>query len=719
MWNRLDECIDIISQQYKVDAYDKLSGKDETEIRSVCDAIFAKDQSFGKSKSEVMAYILENCRVDICTEELFADKFTCFDIVPNRLWHSDLSKFIDVVNDRITDAGVLIKSCAIEPSTDYGHLAPDWKFVIENGIPGIIERLERYCSVCKPEKAEFYENSLRVYRAIIVLLNKFADSAKRIGTEKMIFVADNMIALTQHAPKTLAQAMQLTLIIYTVQTKLELSTVRSLGGLDRLYGDLYLSDIASGRFTDEQLREITRDFLYKISLMKVAANMPFYICGRFSNGEDATNAFTKVLLEEYRKLDIYDPKIHVMYHNGIDQSIIKLIVDMIKEGKNSFVFINIDVAEKALENIGIEHEDAKKVIVYGCYETASEGEEIPSTCAGRINMPKILDMFIHGGKDILKGIHTEYKPSTEFSSFEEFYEAFKSYLKYCIIVCMKCISGYETYYKDVFMAPVLSATFESSVRNGIDIFSKGAKYNNTSIVCSCQASVVDSLVAIKKLVFEEKLISLKKLREIMSSNWETAPELRSKCLGYPKFANNEEEADNISVSLNSFLADEVINGYKNGRGGIFRYGNFSIDWRFRFGKATAALPDGHLCTEPLSKNFSASIGMDKKGVTSFINSVLKMDASKIPDGCVADIVLHSSCTNGEEGSSAIIGLITSFMNCGGFAIQFNVLSSEILRLAQKTPEKYKNLQIRVCGWNANFVNLSKTEQDEFIIQSEQ
>ena len=96
-----------------------------------------------------------------------------------------------------------------------------------------------------------------------------------------------------------------------------------------------------------------------------------------------------------------------------------------------------------------------------------------------------------------------------------------------------------------------------------------------------------------------------------------------------------------------------------------------------------------------------------------------MDASKIPDGCVADIVLHSSCTNGEEGSSAIIGLITSFMNCGGFAIQFNVLSSEILRLAQKTPEKYKNLQIRVCGWNANFVNLSKTEQDEFIIQSEQ
>jgi len=188
---------------------------------------------------------------------------------------------------------------------------------------------------------------------------------------------------------------------------------------------------------------------------------------------------------------------------------------------------------------------------------------------------------------------------------------------------------------------------------------------------------------------------------------------------YPKFANNDDEADNISVSLNSFLADEVINGYKNGRGGIFRYGNFSIDWRFRFGKATAALPDGHLCGQPLSKNFSASVGMDKMGVTSFINSVLKMDATKVPDGCVADIVLHNSSTKGEEGSAAILGLLVSFMNGGGFAIQFNVLSAEILKFAQKAPEKYKNLQVRVCGWDANFICLSKTEQDEFIIQSEQ
>ncbi len=719
MWNKFDLSIENISKQYTEDNYDTMSGKAENEIRKACDEIFAKKQSFARSKSEVMSYILENCRVEVCPEEFFVDKFTHYNIVKD-ITESNLSQLRKSVIDSIPDSRVHVDSLAIEPRTDFGHLAPDWKFVIENGIPGIIARLEQYRSEYKesPEKEEFYDNSLRVYRSLLKLIEKFADSAGRTGTEKMNFVANNLMELTKSAPQTLAQAMQLTLIIYAVQTELENSVVRSLGGLDRLYGKLYFLDLESGRFSDSQLRELIRDFLYKISLMKVIANMPFYICGRNSDGSDATNAFTRVLLEEYRKLDIYDPKIHVMYHKDIDISVIKLIIDMIKEGKNSFVFINTDIAQKALENIGIEHEDAKKVIVYGCYETASEGEEVPSTCAGLINMPKILDMFIHGGTDIQKGTNTEYKPLSDYNSFDEFYKSFKDYLKHCITVCMDTISGYELQYKNVFTAPVFSATFKSCAEKGVDIFSGGAKYNNTSIVCACLANVVDSLVVVKKLVFDEMSVTLTELREILKANWENNHTLREKCRSYPKFANNLEEPDNIAADLSAYLADNVINGYKNGRGGIFRYGNFSIDWRFRYGRVTSALPDGHLMGEPMSKNFCATVGMDKKGVTSFINSVLKIDSTKIPDGCVTDVVLHSSSAKGEEGSTAILGLLDSFINNGGFAIQFNVLSSEVLKLAQKIPEKYKNLQVRVCGWNANFVDLSKMEQDEFIIQSE-
>ena len=717
MWNSLEISMKEIIKEYSDNNYDTDSGTGCDEATIECEKLFSQEASFGAAKSKVMAYILENCPVEVCSADIFADKLQNYNILQQRV-SKDISSTKSSVMENITDSKTLFQAGAIEPLTDFGHIAPDWGFVIENGIPGIIERLEKYkeSSINK----DFYDNSLRVYRAIITFMLRLADTALKNGSKKGKFIAENLTALTKHAPKTLPQAMQLTFIIYAVQTKLEGATVRSLGGLDRLYSNFYYSDLESGRYTDSQLREIIRYFYFRISAMKVVANMPFYICGTAENGSDATNGFTYILLEEYAKLDIYDPKIHVMYHQNIDKSLLKKITELIKNGKNSFVFVNTDIASAALRNIGISEEDSRKVIVYGCYETASEGKELPSTCAGLINMPKILDMFIHCGTDIINDISTKKKPSCDYKSFEEFHNGFLEYLKYCITVCMDTISGYEKHYFNIFTAPVLSATFGSCVEKGTDIFSGGAKYNNTSIVCACLASVADSLAAVKKLVYETKTVSLDKLREILSSNWEDAPELykmsKHNC---PKFANNDDNVDSIASELCSYLSEKVINGYKNGRGGIFRFGSFSIDWRFRFGKGTAALPNGHKLGDPLSKNMSADVGCDKNGVTAFLNSVLKIDSTKIPDGCVADVMLHSSCTSGDEGTAAILGLITSFMQRGGFAIQFNVISEEILRKAQQTPDKYKNLQVRVCGWNARFINLTKKEQDEFILQSEQ
>ena len=135
------------------------------------------------------------------------------------------------------------------------------------------------------------------------------------------------------------------------------------------------------------------------------------------------------------------------------------------------------------------------------------------------------------------------------------------------------------------------------------------------------------------------------------------------------------------------------------------------------GDKTSATPDGRFCGEPLSKNLAASIGQDKNGVTAYLQSVLKLCGEKCPDGYVADVVLHSSAVKDEEGMTAFDGLLDTFMKKGGFSVHFNVLSPEMLLNAQKEPEKYKNLQIRLCGWNVRFVDLDKAQQDEFIKQS--
>ena len=136
------------------------------------------------------------------------------------------------------------------------------------------------------------------------------------------------------------------------------------------------------------------------------------------------------------------------------------------------------------------------------------------------------------------------------------------------------------------------------------------------------------------------------------------------------------------------------------------------------GNDTAATPDGRLAGEPISKNTAASIGRDKKGVTALMNSMLKIDSVQTPDAYVADIALHESAVRGEEGMMAFKGLLLAFMKKGGFSVHFNVLSPEVLKQAQREPEKYRNIQIRLCGWNVRFVDLPKRDQDEFILQSE-
>ena len=222
----------------------------------------------------------------------------------------------------------------------------------------------------------------------------------------------------------------------------------------------------------------------------------------------------------------------------------------------------------------------------------------------------------------------------------------------------------------------------------------------------------------KSIVYDKKEISLDELLRILKKKWEGEEKLRLRCASNScKFANDNSEVDFIAAEICDCLSKQ-INGYPNSRGGIFRFGMFSIDWRFRFGRVTGALPDGRFSGEPMSKNFSATVGNDRNGVTAFINSVLKVKGEDIPDGCVTDVVLHSSATRGEEGLIAMRSLLDSFMSRGGFAIQFNVMDSTLLRKAQTEPDKHKNLQIRVCGWNSRFISLSKAEQDEFIAQSE-
>ena len=535
----------------------------------------------------------------------------------------------------------------------------------------------------------------------------------------MRLVSSSLRHLTVGAPETLLEAMQLSVIFYNLQCNVERDAVRSIGGLDRLFYPFYRRDLVCGRLTEAQARELFRYYFFKFYSMHVTANVPFYIGGRLADGSDATNELTYLLVEEYIGLDINDPKIHVRWHKNLPKPLVRLILGSIRDGRNSFVFLNDEVVEGALVALGEAPDDARNYTVIGCYEPAALGKEVPCTCTGRVNLPKAVLVAMNGGVDPDTGavVGTPADPDS-YADFDAFYAAVLKQIAVFASRAETLIIAHERAYPSLNPAPLFSATLADCVARGVDAYSGGAKYNNSAINAICIASTVDALAAVRRLVYEEKKLKLSEFAAVLRDNWQGHAELRQTALHrMPKYGNGDPAVDALAAQVMRDTA-ACINGKPNGRGGVFRCGFFSIDYRLTFGEKTGATADGRLAGEPLSKNMCAVTAMDREGVTALIRSATAVDYTDTPNGTVLDVVLYAGAVEGDAGICAMETLLETFMARRGFAMQINVLSPAVLRAAQENPEKYATLQVRLCGWNVYFTALSRVEQDEFIRQTE-
>lgn len=676
----------------------------KAQLQAKAEAIVALGLPIMEEKARLIELLLDEADL-LVDESPFVTRLEHFDIL---LEHRKALRrsMIRENAPEIRELAVLLDHTGTaNPTVDHGHIGPDWDALMAEGIPGVAEKLRRHKEK-NPGCEDFYDPCIRVYEALSRCFARWSRVAREAGND---FAAGNLLALSRGAPQTLGQAMQLTVVFYRLQMDLDATAVRSLGGLDHLYQPFYRPE------EDSAQRALTREFLLTLNRQHAAANLPFYLC----DCEGNSWPFTWVILEEYRALGIYDPKLHILYHPALDKKLVDFVLDSIREGKSSYVFIGTEVSRRALEKIGVAPEDARRLTVYGCYEVAAEGTEIPCTCGAYLNMAKALELTLGGGRDLLTGDLLGVEAAADYASFDAFLAGVRLQLDAILQKATQVLTVHDGYMHAICPSLFMSPTYESALTAGRELYAGGAKYNNTSITGLGLASLVDGLLAVKKVVFDRKLVTLEALTQILKQNWEGQEKLRLICKNTgAKYGNNDPEADSLAVSLVDQAAG-FVNGRKNGRGGVFRWGQFSVNIRSTFGKVCAASPDGRRAGEPFSKNAVASIGQDKKGVTALLASVLKLDASRIPDGCVADVVLHSSAVKGDEGLLAFRGLLETFMAGGGGSIHFNVLSPEVLLKAQEEPEKYKNLQIRLCGWNVRFVNLSRAEQDEFILQARQ
>jgi trans-4-hydroxy-L-proline dehydratase len=602
---------------------------------------------------------------------------------------------------------------------DYWHALPDWNNLFKYGFPGLLKRAENEKNKKITEhritdsERSFYDSIIISYRAILTYIERLHVESKKYDLHQYTECLSNLL---KGPPQTLYELLEFVYLFISV-FEIGVERARSLGLIDRLYYPYYLADIKSGRITEDETKEMFRYFFNKYSAAKRAAAQPFSLCGTYQNGKDATNELTYLILDVYGELGNLNPKIQMRYHHDISKGVVEKAASLIRKGQSSIVMISDEAIYKGYEKIGIPRDVSENYVPIGCYEPVIMGKEDAMICACFMNMVKAAEFAITGGSDLLTGEVFGLVTPTYFESFHEFLQSFYAHLDSLVEHFIDNIDKQTKLSHLINPSPIYSGTITSCIKRGKDVFSGGMKYSNTTFKCYGIATTVDSLLAVKRLVYDEKRLTLSKLHQVLKDNWAGNENIRRMIQNSKnKYGNNLDEPDQLMHDIYHRLSDRIVNR-KNARGGVYRLGADSIQINVMNGRRTGATADGRKACEPVSKNLCAVSGMEWKGVTALMHSVLKLDHDNLLGSEPLDIILHPSAVKGEEGLAAMIALIETYFNSGGIALQANVLDHETLVAAQKEPMKYQNLQVRLCGWNEYFVNLTDIQQNELIKQT--
>ena len=706
-----------IAGQYTDTNWIEESGLSKEELERLCTELTNSSLPKATAKAKTFELIVKHSRIAIDPDDIFQEKLRGYGIMSRQryFWERIVTdKYLAAEREEMKQAWYNFGSHLGD--ADYGHTSPNSKLLLKVGFVGLLERINRAAAQkgLSEKQVVFYDSCRTVLEAMMHAANRLADAIEPYNGDN----AKALRAIAVSAPSNIYEAMQLLILYFFMHEYVAGTRVRTLGRLDVLLTPFYENDIKNGVYTKSEIKEMLKFFLYKFWVAKVPFDLPLCLGGLDENGNEVTNDVTHLIAETYNELDIHSPKIHIRVSKKTPESFLKLILSCIRGGNSSFVFVNDDVTVKALMNVGVEEKDALDYVPIGCYEPAVWGKEIGCTGNGGINLAKAVEYMLTDGVDLNSGIRAMPKRETEVKCFEDVLTTVKFYITRMCERTLNYILSIERHYDEINPDPILSAMYEDSVCRGVDVYEGGAKYNNSSMYFYCIATLVDSLAAVKRLVYDEALISFGELCELLKNNWQGGKTLRLRALNLKeKYGNNNPVADELTKDITDFCAS-LVNNKPNGRGGVFKASLFSIDRYVRCGERTMATPDGRFAGEILSKNLCATVSMDKNGITALINSVTKIDHSKFPNGSVLDVLLHPSAVSGEDGLDAFLAILKTYMAKGGFALHGNVFDAKILKEAQKDPQKYATLQVRVCGWNAYFVNLSKSEQDAFIKQAE-
>jgi formate C-acetyltransferase len=556
------------------------------------------------------------------------------------------------------------------------------------------------------------------------------DQTRKTELEEMARVCRRVPA---YGPSTFHEALQHYWFIHQgVITELNPWDSFNPGRLDQHLYPFYKKELQENKINREQAKELLESFWIKFnnhpSPPKVGVTAQesstytdfalINIGGVDEQGADASNELSYLILDVIEEMRILQPSSMVQITKKSPDRLIKRTARITKTGFGQPSYFNTDAIIQELLRQGKEIEDARNGGASGCVETGAFGKE-SYILTGYFNLNKVLEVTLNNGKDPRTGKKTGINTgdAIDFKSFDELFDAFVRQLKHFTEIKLKGNNLIEKIYADYMPVPFLSLIIDDCIANARDYNAGGARYNTSYVQGVGMGSIADNLTSIRYNIFDEKKIGMEELLRALEANFEGYEELRHDLIyETPKYGNDDNYADRHAVAVfNAFY--EAINGKPTARGGKYRINLLPTTSHVYFGSVMGAMPDGRKASEPLSEGISPVQGADRKGPTSVIKTAAKLDHIKT-GGSLLNQKFNPSFFRDEEGIDKFTSLIRSYFKLDGHHIQFNVISADTLREAQKHPEKHADLIVRVAGYSDYFNDLSEDLQNEIIKRTE-
>jgi pyruvate formate-lyase/glycerol dehydratase family glycyl radical enzyme len=633
----------------------------------------------------------------------------------------------------------------------HGHFNANYRKAAEKGFGAIrqeaLDKLEEMGGRIWGSDAEkyfFYRSMVTTCDSVILFSTRYAAECRaqaRVTADEtrcaeLLQMADSLDWIMENPARTFREAVQCCLLYHIIMNIEGSFLGLTIGRIDQHTGDYLRADLEAGRITIEEAQEVVDCFFLKMGDLFVSGpvgltrvigaysnNMRMTLAGRKPDGSDATNDATYLCLQSAARLKLHDPTLSLGLHKDSPEELWEAGIETAKIVGGIPTLENTDLIIDILHKRGLAIEDARNYCTVGCVETTGSGCEFANPSApfskSFLNINNVLLQAINNGinpqNDRQGGLHTGYL--YEMDSFAAVQDAFKAQLEYFMDWHFTLNNISEYVGNREMPIPIASATMDGCMENGRDLTAGGAKYNSTGGATFGVGTLVDSLAAIRYMVYDKKLCTGRELHDAVMANWEGYELLRRRVMNeVPRYGNGDPYADELaSWAIDLFTGR--LNSYVSARGG-HRAGIYSAGAHVRQGFETYAMPNGRRSGEPVSDGASPSQGADRNGPTGVARSIIALHPYNFGNGLQFCMKFHPVSVAGRDGTEKLRHFVSAFFDEGGMQIQYNVVDSDTLRQAQTKPEDYRDLVVRVAGFSAYFVELCRDLQDDLISRTE-